>query len=228
MNASKIPFLSIWRALVPAMVAVGAVGVTACGSHDDHGSAPVAAATPAPAPQTVRYTAQDLPLDVVARFHGCQKVSYTALGNFLSARGVNLAKTSTPPSAGQLYAGAVDAMGMPKVDSRTREPSFLTTAAATKLFDIFVQAALEIIPNISDPTKAPACTLSGANSPMFDATGACVENSITCLIGRPATPNDVILCNLLVSQADPTNPADVARKQQIAVATMLSAAHTCE
>ena len=170
---------------------------------------------------------QPLPLDIASRMHGCQKVGYASLGTFLKGRGVNLALTATPPSAGMLYAAATDAFGVPAPDSRLREPSFLTTAGATKLFDIFMQAALEIIPNISDMTKAPACTVNGANSAMFDG-GGCVEDSVTCLIGRPATPDDLILCNLILGKADPTNPADVAKKQQIAVASMLSAAHTCE
>ena len=84
---------------------------------------------------------QPLPLDIASRMHGCQKVAYASLGRFLTARGVNLALTSTPPSAGQLYAGAVAAFGVPAPDSRLREPSFLTTAGSTKLFDIFMEAA---------------------------------------------------------------------------------------
>jgi hypothetical protein len=171
---------------------------------------------------------QPLPLDIASRMHGCQKVGYTALGTFLAGHGVNLALKSTPPSAGQLYAGATGAFGVPQPDTRTREPSFLTTSGATKMFDIFMQAALEIIPNIGTPALAPDCTVNGANSPMFDSSGACVQDSVSCLIGRPATPDDLILCNLILAKADPTNPADVATKQQIAVATMLSAAHTCE
>ncbi len=171
---------------------------------------------------------QSLPLDIASRMHGCQKVGYTALGTFLTGHGVNLALTSKPPSAGQLYAGATGVFGIPQPDSRTREPSFLTTSGATKMFDIFMQAALEIIPNIGDPTKAPDCTVNGANTPMFDSDGSCDQSSVTCLIGRPATADDMILCNLILAQADPTNPADLATKQQIAVATMLSAAHTCE
>jgi len=174
---------------------------------------------------------QALPLDIASRMHGCQKVGYSAIGTFLTGHGVNLAltnKSPMPPSAGQLYAGATGAFGVPEPDSRTREPSFMTTSGATKMFDIFMQAALEIIPNISNPTLAPDCTVNGANSPMFDSDGSCDANSVSCLIGRPATPDDLILCNLILAKADPTNPADVATKQQIAVATMLSAAHTCE
>src|SRR5262249_51322584 len=100
---------------------------------------PPAADTPPPG--------QVLPLDITSRMHGCEKINYTALGNFLSARGVNL-KSTTANSAGLLYAGATDTFGIPAFDSRTREPSFLTTAGATKMFDIFTQAASEIIANI--------------------------------------------------------------------------------
>jgi hypothetical protein len=182
--------------------------------------------TPTP-PPPMHVGIEDLPLDVSSRLHGCQKISYTALGNFLKARGVNIAST-TNNSAGQLYAQATTTLGIPTLDSRSREPSFLTTAGASKVFDIFVAAAPEIIANIGNPTLAPACTVTSMNSPMFDSSGACVENSVSCLIGRPATANDMILCNLALSEADPNVPADVTRKQEIAIATMLAAAHLCE
>jgi len=159
--------------------------------------------------------------------HGCQKVSYSALGNFLTSHGVNLAASQGPKTAGGLYNGATDTFGLPGLDSRQREPSFLTTAGATKMFDIFMQAASEIIANIGSMTAAPACAHNGVNPMMFDSTG-CVSDAVSCLIGRPATPNDVLLCNLMLQEADTTNPADVKNKQQMAVASLLAAAHTCE
>jgi hypothetical protein len=168
------------------------------------------------------------PLEVDSRLHSCQKVSYTALRNFLISRGVDANLVSTPDSAFELYNGAKDTFGVPPVDSRTNERSFHTTAEATKLFDIFLRAAPEIVANIGNGTVAPACVLNGASKPMFEADNTCVSESVSCLLGRPATKDDMTLCNSIVQKADPANTADVDNKKYIAVATLLAAGHTCE
>jgi hypothetical protein len=226
------------RFALPGIVFGVAYALSAAYSAANDGNGRVAT-TPAPAPGSTRgstpvwhpaYPTDDLSSDVTSRLHGCQKVSYTAIGNFLSARGVTSVGSASAPanSAGQLYAAAATTFGIPTLDSRSREPSFLTTAGASKVFDIFVAAAPEIIANLGSATQAPACTVSGTNSPMFDSPTACDQNSVTCLLGRPATPNDMILCNLALSEADPNNPSDVTNKQVIAVATLLASAHLCE
>ncbi len=135
---------------------------------------------------------------------------------------------SNPDSAGELYKGAKDTFGVPPLDSRTNERSFHTTAEATKLFDIFLRAAPEIVANISNPQAAPACVLNGQSKPMFTDANKCVFESASCLLGRPATKDDMILCDSLVAQADPSNQNDVTNKKYIAVATLLAAGHTCE
>jgi hypothetical protein len=136
---------------------------------------------------------------------------------------------ATPESPGFLYSTAADAFSVPKMDSRRQEKDGHTTASAMRLFDIFIQAAPQIIANIENPALAPACVLRGETHPMFDpADGSCVAESISCLIGTPATPDHVLLCNLILDKADPLDPADVERKQHIAVASMLAAAHSCE
>lgn len=167
-------------------------------------------------------------LEVTSRLHSCQKVSYSSLQNLLVSRGVDINLVSNPDSAGELYKGAKDTFGVPPIDSRANERSFHTTAEATKLFDIFLRAAPEIVANIGNPQAAPACVLNGNSKPMFDANGQCVFESVSCLLGRPATPDDMTLCNTLVSKADPSNQNDVTNKRYIAVATILAAGHTCE
>ena len=167
-------------------------------------------------------------LEVDSRLHSCQKVSYSALQNLLSSRGVDINLLSNPDSAGELYKGAKDTFGVPPLDSRTNERSFHTTAEATKLFDIFLRAAPEIVANISNPQAAPACVLNGQSKAMFTDTNKCVFESVSCLLGRPATKDDMILCDTLVGKADPSNQNDVTNKKYIAVATLLAAGHTCE
>jgi hypothetical protein len=194
--------------------------------------------------------------EIAARLHGCQKVRYKTLGTMLNNRGVDLVTTgqtatacttsdncpanqqcslqlgvciTKPALPGYLYQTATDALAVPSGDSRQQEKDGHTTASAMKFFDIFIQAAPDIIANISDPDAAPACVHNGMSSPMFDpADGSCNEEAVSCLIGVPARADHMLLCNLIVDKADPTDPVDVDIKQRIAVAALLSAAHTCE
>ena len=136
---------------------------------------------------------------------------------------------AAPESPGFLYSTALDAFSVPKMDSRRGEKDGHTTASAMRLFDIFVQAAPQIIANIENPILAPACVLGGETHPMFDPVdGSCVEESISCLMGTAATEDHVVLCNLILDKAAPGDAADLVVKQHIAVATILAAAHSCE
>jgi len=134
-----------------------------------------------------------------------------------------------PATAGYLYFSGKDSFGVPRLNSRMAERDEHSTASAMKLMDVFIQAAPQIISNINNPTRAPACTLNGKNLPMFDPKdGSCVEESISCLIGMPASEDHMLLCNLLVQKADVNNATDVAKKRNMAVAVLLAAAHSCQ
>jgi len=172
--------------------------------------------------------AEEGPAEIRTRLHSCQKIPYASLGNFLVSRGVDPLATSNAgelPTAAELFANGGDSLGVARFDAREGESTFHTAAGATKMFDIFVQAAPEMIANIE---SAPACQLNGQGFPMFDPNdGSCVYESLSCIMGRPATEDDLILCNLMVSQSNGSQ-ADIARKRNITVAAFLSAAHTCE
>jgi hypothetical protein len=154
-----------------------------------------------------------------ARVHGCPKVKYTTMGNILASRGVDL-NAAGETQAGNMWAQSDQALGAPNYSARARENAKLTTASAAKLFDIFVQAAPEIIAAM--PTL-PACTVGGQPTEMFNANGNCTIDGISCLIGTPATLGHVDLCNNVVNQASTPE-----KGQHIAVATLLAAANTCE
>jgi hypothetical protein len=158
--------------------------------------------------------------EISTRMHSCQKLKYATLGNVLTALGVNMAKTATPPSAGQLYKGGAGAMGGPNYTARVRETIEGTASGFTKLFDIFVQAAPEIITAM--PNNA-ACKKAGAATQMFDAQGKCTPEGIACLQGAPASQAQVDLCNTVLTEA-----STAAVGQAIAVASILAAANTCE
>jgi len=158
------------------------------------------------------------PPEISTKMHSCQKLKYATLGTLLTQLGVNLNKTGTAPqlSAGQLYKAGGGALGQANYGARISEAIELTTAGATKLFDIFVQAAPEIITAM--PTNA-ACK----NAQMFDAQNRCTLEGIACIQGSPASQAQKDLCDSVVTQA-----STAAIGRTIAVATILSAAHTCE
>jgi len=155
-----------------------------------------------------------------ARMHSCQKVQITTLRNLLSQLGVNLDATGNPPTAGQLLADGGTALGAANYAARMGEDLVWTAAGAAKQFDIFVQAAPEIIAAM--PTLGQ-CMEGGVATTMFDEQGKCNEAAVTCLIGRPATAEHVALCDSLATSA-----SEPGKGQAMAVAALLSAAHSCE
>jgi len=68
------------------------------------------------------------------------------------------------------------------------------------------------------------CKIGGGPGPQFfDAAGSCTKAGIECMTGLPANQTHVDLCNQIVAAA-----STPATGRTIAVATIASAAHTCE
>jgi hypothetical protein len=159
------------------------------------------------------------PPEVRTRLHSCQKLQLAALSGMLEAFGVDLDATGDPRTAGQLLAASADALGAASYDASAGESIVWTATGARKLFDVFLRAAPELIAGVE---HAPQCRLGGANPTMFDGS-RCDIDAVTCLLGRPATEQLLALCDDLVASA-----SDVETGKKIAVAALLSAAHTCE
>ena len=163
--------------------------------------------------------AEEGPPEFSARLHSCPKLKYSNIGNILASRGVNVGANSEL-SAGFLYRNGDSALGAPKLDVRSRESTEITTAAAARLFDIFVQAAPEIIAAM--PTLE-ACTVDGVGTEMFNESGQCNPDGIACIMGVPPSAGHLELCNEMINRASTPELG-----QQIAVAALAAAAHTCE
>jgi hypothetical protein len=157
------------------------------------------------------------PPEVAGKMHSCQKMKYATVGTVLKNFGVNMAATGAT-SAGLLYKNGGQAMGAPNYGARVPEAIELSTAGATKLFDIFVQAAPEIIAAFPNTAKK-----AGAAVALFDGGGKCTADGLAFLQGAPASQAQVDLCNNILGAA---STAQIG--QTLAVATLLSAAHTCE
>jgi hypothetical protein len=171
---------------------------------------------PAPNPyEELERLAREGPPRYASRVHGCAKLRYLTLGNVLASRGVALAAAGET-SAGRIYATGRAALGAPSYAARVRENVELGLATTSKLFDIFVQAAPEIIAAMP---ALPAC----GGVALFDAAGRCSADGVSCLLGVPATPTHLQVCDQTVARA-----ADAESGKRLAVAVLAAAAHTCE
>ena len=157
------------------------------------------------------------PPKYTSHMHSCPKVRYLTLGTVLASFGVNIAD-ATALSPGELYVDGYNALGGPNYPQRIRETISATTSGASREFDIFAAAAPGIISAFAANTiaRCPGAVL-------FDANNVCQPSGIECLIGSVPKTEHIDYCNLTV-QAGST-PTE---GKNLAVATLLAAASTCE
>lgn len=170
--------------------------------------------------EVLKQREEEGPPEIRSRLHSCQKLQVRALRNILASLGVDLNADGTPDPAGELVTEGADALGAANYASRTGEARTWTNSGATKLQDIFVMAAPEIIAAL--PT-VEHCQIEGQGVEMFDENDQCNPDAITCLIGKPATEDHIAICNQAVLGA-----SDIDQGKAIAVASLLAGAHTCE
>jgi len=163
--------------------------------------------------------AEEGPPAYTARLHGCRKVPYRTMGRILSGLGVDLAAVS-PTAAGNMWSVSDQALGAPNYGARIGESTEVTVAVASRTFDIYVQAAPEVIANL--PT-VERCMIGDVGARVFDEAGRCNRDGLSCLMGETASEIHVAQCDEIVRHA-----ADPVDGQAIAVAALLSAAHGCE
>jgi hypothetical protein len=161
--------------------------------------------------------AEEGPPRYTSHVHSCAKMPISTLGHMLTGFGVAITGTGVTP--GGLYTSGFNAMGEANFPNRIRENISVTTAGASREFDIFAAAAPGIITSM--PTLA-RCMNGAAGPAMFDTSGGCTLDGITCLMGVPATSTHVALCNLTVTSA-----STVAVGKNLAVAVILAASQTC-
>ena len=183
-------------------------------SNDPGGAAPGADFTP-PEPGQIKLIGSP---EVTSRLHSCGKLTVKSLGDVLASRG--LAGGGTRP-AGALSGQAIfaqgasaPALGAANYNGRVPEAAFASTSAMAKMFDIFTMASYDAIA----PTwTAPACP----GVKVLGADGKFTQDGLTCLMGKPARAEHLAIANDAIVK----NPTDGAK---IAIAALLSAAHTCQ
>jgi len=183
-------------------------------SNDPGGAAPGADFTP-PEPAQIKLIGSP---EVTSRLHSCGKITLKSLGDILASRG--LTGGGTRP-AGALSGQAIfaqgatgPAFGAANYNGRVPEAQFASTSAMAKMFDIFTMASYDAI----TPTwTAPACP----GVKVVGADGKFTQDGLSCLMGKPAKAEHLAIANDAIAK----NPTDGAK---IAIAALLSAAHTCQ
>jgi hypothetical protein len=181
-------------------------------TNDPGGAAPGADFQP-PEPAQQRMVGSP---EVTSRLHACGKLTYTSLGNILTSRGLTGGgqRPNGAQSGQQIYQQAGTTFGTANYPGRVPEAPFASTSAMSKEFDIFTMAAYDAV---AANYTAPACP----NVKILDAGGKFTKDGLSCLMGKPAKDEHVALANDAIAK----NPTDGAK---IAIAALLSAAHTCQ
>jgi hypothetical protein len=182
-------------------------------SNDPGGAAPGAEFEPAD-PAQVRAVGSP---EVTSRLHSCGKLTVASLGNIITSRG--LTGGGTRPNgglSGQAIFNRAEtpaALGAANYNGRVPEAPFASTSAISRMFDIYTMASYDVI---EADWAAPACP----GVKVLDA-GKFTKDGLSCLMGKPATEEHVAVANDAIVK----NPTDGAK---IAIAALLSAAHTCQ
>lgn len=183
-------------------------------SNDPGGAAPGADFQPAE-PAQVKLVGSP---EITSRLHSCGKISVKALGDIITSRGLTGGGTRPQGAlSGQaIYnqGATAPAFGGPNYNGRVPEAPFASTSAMAKMFDIFTMASYDVV---SANWTAPACP----GVKVLGADGKFTQDGLTCLMGKTAKAEHLAIANDAIAK----NPTDGAK---IAIAALLSAAHTCQ
>lgn len=179
-------------------------------SNDPGGAAPGADFQP-PEPSQMKLVGSP---EVTSRLHACGKLTNASLADIIASRALTGGTPNGAQNAQQIFNASGPALGAANYPGRVPEAPFASTSAMAKMFDIYTMASYSAVQANWAP---PAC--EGAK--VLGADGKFTKDGISCLIGKPATDEHVAIANDAIVK----NPTDGAK---IAIAAMLSAAHTCQ
>jgi len=169
---------------------------------------------------------QVLPADG-QRMHVCGKITYDTLGRILTTRGIATGIASPPAdSAARLYQTGANIMGVANYPARVAEADRNSTGGLTRLFDMFLAVADELLPSaaidrLGSGTACPGTTL-------FDASNNCNADGFACLLGVPVSTVQLAECSASVKRIASLTSNDILRAKRMAVATIASSNFLCD
>lgn len=179
-------------------------------SNDPGGAAPGADFQP-PEPSQMKLVGSP---EVTSRLHACGKLTNASIAEILTSRALSGGNPQGSQSAQQIFNASGPALGAANYPGRVPEAPFASTSAMAKMFDIYTMGSYAAVGANWNPPACPGTKVLGAD-------GKFTKDGISCLIGKPATDEHVAIANDAIAK----NPTDGAK---IAIAAMLSAAHTCQ
>lgn len=179
-------------------------------SNDPGGAAPGAEFQP-PEPQQIKMIGSP---EVTSRLHACGKLTNASIAEMITSRALNGGNPQGSQGAQAIFNASGPALGAANYSGRVPEAPFASTSAMAKMFDIYTMGSYAAAGTNWTPPACPGTKMLGAD-------GKFSKDGISCLIGKPATDEYVAIANDAIAK-DPTNGA------KIAIAAMLSAAHTCQ
>lgn len=199
----------------PAGNTAGGENSTYDHSNDPNGAAPGADFQPAD-PQQVKMVGSP---EVTARLHACGKLTVTSMGQILATRGMTATGTPAGAPAGAqsattIFKASSAQLGAANYQGRVPEAPFASTSTMSKMFDIFTMGSYEVAAGTWTGTACGTAKVLGAD-------GKFTKDGLSCLMGKPALDEHVAIANDAIAK----NPTDGAK---IAIAALLSAAHTCQ
>ena len=167
---------------------------------------------------------QVLPADG-QRMHVCGKIQYATLGRILAARGITTG-AGVADSAGTLYTGGSNIMGVANYPARVAEADRNSTGGLTRMFDMLLAVAEELLPaaggdRIGTGTACPGTTL-------YNADNTCNADGFACLIGVPLSAVQLMECSNAVKRIAMLSGNDMLRAKRMTIATIASSAYLCD
>jgi hypothetical protein len=167
---------------------------------------------------------QVLPADG-QRMHVCGKISYASLGRILATRGIATANV-TADSAGLLYQSGANIMGVANYPARVAEADRNSTGGLTRLFDMFLAVAEELLPAVGGDKLGSGTACPGTT--LFNADNTCSADGFACLLGSPLSAVQLSECSNAVKRIASLTANDMLRAKRMTVATIASSAYLCD
>jgi hypothetical protein len=152
--------------------------------------------------------------EVTSRLHSCGKLTNASIAELIASRALNGGNPQGSQGAQAIFNASGPALGAANYPGRVPEAPFASTSAMAKMFDIYTMGSYAAVGTNWTPPACPGTKVLGTD-------GMFTKDGISCLIGKPASDEYVAIANDAIAK----NPTDGAK---IAIAAMLSAAHTCQ
>jgi hypothetical protein len=117
-------------------------------------------------------------------------------------------------------------MGVANYPARVAEADRNSTGGLTRMFDMMLAVAEELIPTATTDRIGTGTACPGAT--LFNADNTCNADGFACLLGSPLTTVQLTECSNGVKRIASLTSNDIMRAKRMTVATIASSAYLCD